>query len=86
MTPDEYGALQRLADVPRGIAKTLMLAHGFIQSVDELDPHVDDLTAVPRVLRYAHDAVVKHNVRDRAGFGTGRRRRQRLLRGAGEAL
>ena len=29
MTPDQYSALQRLADVPRGIAKTLMLAHGF---------------------------------------------------------
>ncbi len=29
MTPDERRALQRLADVPRGIAKTLMLAHGF---------------------------------------------------------
>jgi hypothetical protein len=29
MTPDEYRALQRLADVPRGIAETLMLAHGF---------------------------------------------------------
>jgi hypothetical protein len=29
VTLDEYRALQRLADVPRGIAKTLMLAHGF---------------------------------------------------------
>jgi len=29
MTPDECRALQRLADVPRGIAETLMLAHGF---------------------------------------------------------
>ncbi len=29
MTPDEYRTLQRLADVPRGIAETLMLAHGF---------------------------------------------------------
>ncbi len=29
MTPDQYSALQRLADVPRGIAKTLMLAYGF---------------------------------------------------------
>jgi hypothetical protein len=29
MTLDESRALQRLADVPRGIAKTLMLAHGF---------------------------------------------------------
>jgi hypothetical protein len=29
MTPDECRALQRLASVPRGIAKTLMLAHGF---------------------------------------------------------
>ncbi len=28
MTPDQYSALQRLADVPRGIAKTLMLAYG----------------------------------------------------------
>jgi hypothetical protein len=33
VTPDERHALQRLADVPRGIAKTLMLAHGF---TDEL--------------------------------------------------
>ena len=33
MTPDECRALQRLADVPRGIAKTLMLAYGF---TDEL--------------------------------------------------
>jgi hypothetical protein len=29
MTPDERLALQRLADVPRGITKSLMLAHGF---------------------------------------------------------
>jgi len=29
MTLDECHALQRLADVPRGIAKTLMLAYGF---------------------------------------------------------
>ena len=29
MTPDECRALQRLADVPRGIAESLMLAHGF---------------------------------------------------------
>jgi hypothetical protein len=29
MTPDQYSALQRLADVPRGMAKTLMLAYGF---------------------------------------------------------
>ena len=33
MTHDECRALQRLADVPRGIAKTLMLAYGF---TDEL--------------------------------------------------
>jgi hypothetical protein len=33
VTPDERLALQRLAAVPRGIAKTLMLAHGF---TDEL--------------------------------------------------
>jgi hypothetical protein len=26
---DAYGALRRLAEVPRGIAKTLMLAYGF---------------------------------------------------------
>jgi hypothetical protein len=29
MTPDQYDALERLADVPRGIAKTLMHAYGF---------------------------------------------------------
>jgi hypothetical protein len=29
VTLEECRALQRLADVPRGIAKTLMLAHGF---------------------------------------------------------
>jgi hypothetical protein len=29
MALDEYRALQRLADVPRGIAGTLMHAHGF---------------------------------------------------------
>jgi hypothetical protein len=29
VTYDENRALQRLADVPRGIAKTLMLAYGF---------------------------------------------------------
>jgi hypothetical protein len=33
MTLDESRALQRLADVPRGIAKTLMLAHGFTQEL-----------------------------------------------------
>ena len=29
MTPDDCRALRRLADVPRGIAETLMIAHGF---------------------------------------------------------
>jgi hypothetical protein len=29
MTRDQRRALRRLADVPRGIAQTLMLAHGF---------------------------------------------------------
>jgi hypothetical protein len=29
VTPDQYNALQRLADVPRGVAKTLMLAYGY---------------------------------------------------------
>jgi hypothetical protein len=29
MTPDQRRALRRLADVPRGIAQSLMLAHGF---------------------------------------------------------
>jgi hypothetical protein len=29
MTPEECRALQRLADVPRGIAESLMLARGF---------------------------------------------------------
>jgi hypothetical protein len=29
MTRDQRRALRRLANVPRGIAKTLMLAHGF---------------------------------------------------------
>jgi hypothetical protein len=33
VTHDECRALQRLADVPRGIAKTLMLAHGFTDEV-----------------------------------------------------
>jgi hypothetical protein len=33
MTPDQHRALQRLADVPRGIAETLMLAHGFTQEL-----------------------------------------------------
>jgi len=29
MTPDQFDALERLANVSRGIAKTLMLAYGF---------------------------------------------------------
>jgi hypothetical protein len=29
MTPDQFDALERLANVPRGIAKTLMHAYGF---------------------------------------------------------
>jgi hypothetical protein len=29
MTPDQRRALRRLANVPRGIAESLMLAHGF---------------------------------------------------------
>jgi hypothetical protein len=29
MTPDQRRALRRLAGVPRGIAESLMLAHGF---------------------------------------------------------
>jgi|GraSoi_2013_40cm_1033754.scaffolds.fasta_scaffold121718_1 hypothetical protein len=29
MTRDQQRALRRLANVPRGIAKTLMIAHGF---------------------------------------------------------
>jgi hypothetical protein len=35
LTPDECRALQRLNDVPRGIAKTLMLAHGFTHELIE---------------------------------------------------
>jgi hypothetical protein len=31
VTPNEYRALQRLADVPRGMAKTLIQAYGFTQ-------------------------------------------------------
>jgi hypothetical protein len=33
VTPDERNALQRLAGVPRGVAKTLMHAHGFTPEV-----------------------------------------------------
>jgi hypothetical protein len=33
MTPDEFCALQKLANVPRGIAKTLMHAYGFTHDV-----------------------------------------------------
>jgi hypothetical protein len=33
VTPDERLALQRLAGVPRGIAKTLMLAYGFTDAL-----------------------------------------------------
>lgn len=33
MTPDEYRALQRLAGVPHGVAKSLMHAHGFTHQV-----------------------------------------------------
>jgi hypothetical protein len=33
VTPDERHALQRLAGVPRGVAKTLMHAHGFTHEV-----------------------------------------------------
>lgn len=33
VTPDERNALQRLAGVPRGVAKTLMHAHGFAPEV-----------------------------------------------------
>jgi len=29
VTPDQYSALRRLADVLRGIVQTLMLAYGF---------------------------------------------------------
>jgi hypothetical protein len=33
MTPDQRRALRRLARVPRGIVKTLMLAHGFTREL-----------------------------------------------------
>lgn len=33
MTPDQYDALQRLADIPRGIAQTLMLVYGFMRQL-----------------------------------------------------
>jgi hypothetical protein len=33
VTPDERNALQRLAGVPHGVAKTLMHAHGFTPEV-----------------------------------------------------
>ena len=57
MTYDECRALQRLADVPRGIAKTLMLAYGF---TDEL---IDDLvlnelaTVVPDIARIGKQTI-----------------------------
>jgi hypothetical protein len=57
VTYDECRALQRLADAPRGIAKTLMLAYGF---TDEL---IDDLvlnelaTVVPDIARIGKQTI-----------------------------
>ena len=57
MTHDECRALLRLADVPRGIAKTLMLAYGF---TDELIASLvlnELATVVPDIARIGEQTI-----------------------------
>ena len=57
MTPDERNALQRLADVPRGIAKTLMLAHGFTQELIDGLARKGLATVVPDMARIGKQTI-----------------------------
>ena len=56
MTAGEL-ALQRLADVPRGIAKTLMLALGFTHDLIADLEHAGLVTVVPDVARIGNQTI-----------------------------
>jgi hypothetical protein len=57
MTPDEYGALHWLADVPRGVAKTLMLAHGFSHELIAGLVRAGLVTVVPDIARIGAQTI-----------------------------
>jgi hypothetical protein len=57
MTPDECHALQRLADVPRGIAKTLMLAHGFTHDLIAGLEQAGLVTVIPDVTTIGRQTI-----------------------------
>ncbi len=60
MTRDQRRALRRLADVPRGVAETLMLAHGFSRELITglvLAGHIDLALAMISVLVFMTIAI-----------------------------
>jgi hypothetical protein len=57
VTADECRALQRLADVPRGIAKTLMLAYGFTHELIAGLVLAGLATVVPDIARIGEQTI-----------------------------
>ena len=57
MTSDQFSALQRLAGVPRGIAKTLMLAHGFTHELIAGLARAGLLTVVPDIATIGEQTI-----------------------------
>jgi DNA-binding MarR family transcriptional regulator len=57
VTPDQYNALQRLADVPRGIAKTLMLAYGYAPELIAGLVRAGLIEVVPDIARIGRQTV-----------------------------
>jgi uncharacterized protein YbgA (DUF1722 family) len=54
---DEHSALQRLADVPRGMAKTLMHARGFTDDVIVRLVRAELATVVPDIARIGEQTI-----------------------------
>lgn len=57
MTPDEHQALRRLAGVPRGVAKSLMHAHGFTHEVIAGLVLTGLATVVPEIARIGESTI-----------------------------
>jgi hypothetical protein len=57
MRPDEFYALQKLANVPRGIAKTLMIAYGFTHDLIVGLVQTGLVTVVPDMARIGEQTI-----------------------------
>jgi len=57
MTRDQRRALRRLADVPRGIAETLMIAHGFRRELIDVLVLAGLATVVTDIVRIGEETI-----------------------------